>query len=88
MSTDVLYPVLIGAGCLLVALLVHLLTRPKLSRDDIRVPNAGVVAQTNKTATPSEPVRELRTWHVEHESTLLDFFDRIVSSKRNSCCCS
>lgn len=76
MSTDVLYPVLIGAGCLLVALLVHLLTRPKPSRGDIRLPNAGVVAQTNKTATPSEPVRELRTWHVEHESTLLDFFDR------------
>ena len=76
MSTDLLYPVLIGAGCILLVVAVHLLTRPKPSRSDITVPASNALVATSRPAAPPEPMKQLGTWHVEHEATLLDFFDK------------
>lgn len=69
MSTDVLYPILIGAGCLMLGLVVHLLTRPKPSASDIQLPTDAVAGSEPPNAV------DLGAWHRRHEPALLDFFD-------------
>ncbi len=71
MSTDVLYPILIVLGCLVVVVAVHLLTRPRPSRADIRVPDSPA-GQPDESA-PTR--RQLEAWHRDHESSLLDYLD-------------
>ena len=74
MSTDILYPLLIGGGCVLLVVLVHRLTRPKPSMADITVPEpTGEPAG----ASPSTevPLSALTDWHRSHEATVLDFFE-------------
>lgn len=69
MLTDVLYPLLIAAGCLVIVIVVHLLTRPRPSRADIRLPDGAAAAD-------DEPTRqELEGWHRGHEGAVLDYLD-------------
>ena len=71
MSTDVLYPLLIVAGCVVVVVAVHLLTRPRPSPADIRVPTGPGPAPAD-----GEPTRrQLEQWHRRHESSVLDYLD-------------
>lgn len=70
MLTDVIYPLLIAAGCLVIVIVVHLLTRPRPSRADIRLPDGGTVTDDG------EPTRqELERWHRDHEAAVLDYLD-------------
>ena len=70
MTTDVIYPLLIAAGCLAIVIAVHLLTRPRPSRADIRIPDGG------GPAGDGEPTRkELEQWHRDHEAAVLDYLD-------------
>ena len=70
MTTDVIYPLLIAAGCLVIVIVVHLLTRPRPSRADIRIPDG------SGTADDGEPTRkELEVWHRDHEGSVLDYLD-------------
>lgn len=71
MSTDVLYPVLIGVGCLLVVIVVHLLTRKRPSQSDINVPAAG----TPDLDASQAPALALAAWHRRHEASVLDFIE-------------
>ncbi len=71
MSTDILYPLLIGAGCLVLVILVHLATRPKPSRDDITIPEGG--GSNGDEGAPR--AGDLLTWHRTHEQSVLDFLD-------------
>ncbi|MGI9621996.1 MAG: hypothetical protein ACR2PK_04095 [Acidimicrobiales bacterium] len=68
MSTDILYPILIGVGCLAIIVIVHLLTRPKPSKADIRLP---------ESASPADEatIDQLGEWHRNHEATVLGFLD-------------
>ena len=68
MATDIVYPSLIVLGCLLIVLVVHRLTRPRPSRDDINLPQH---ARTEGALSPSD----LRAWHVAHEGAVLDYLD-------------
>ena len=68
MTTDVFYPMLIVLGCLLIVVVVHRLTRPRPSRDDINLPKH---ALDGGTLSPSD----LRTWHVSYEGAVLDYLD-------------
>ena len=69
MTTDVIYPLLIAAGCLVIVIVVHLLTRPRPSRADIRIPDGSGTAD-------GEPTRkELEVWHRDHEGSVLDYLD-------------
>lgn len=74
MSTDILYPLLIGAGCVALAVIVHLLTRPKPSRDDITLPST---PERDRSPTPAATADELAGWHRDHEATVLGFIDAI-----------
>ncbi len=68
-SADIVYPLLIAVGCIGLALVVHLLTRPKPTRNDIAVPGA-------TSASPSTPQpAELASWHRDHENTLASFVE-------------
>ena len=70
MTTDVIYPLLIAAGCLVIVIAVHLLTRPRPSRADIRIPDGG------GSSDDGEPTRkELEQWHRDHEAAVLDYLD-------------
>ena len=70
MTTDVIYPLLIAAGCLIIVVVVHLLTRPRPSPSDIRLPGGGGPVDDD------EPTRqELDGWHRDHEASLLDYLD-------------
>jgi hypothetical protein len=72
MSTDLLYPLLIAAGCLVLVVLVHVVTKPKPSRDDITLPvNGGPDPEGRRVPKPSD----LLSWHRDHEATMLDFLD-------------
>lgn len=73
MSTDILYPILIGLGCLLLVYIVHLVTRPKPTRADITVPS-GATASGGVGKSASVTVA-LADWHRANEAALLDFFD-------------
>ncbi len=77
MSTDVLYPSLIGLGCLLLALVVHLLTRPEPSRNDITLPDTRRPTGTGgpREAPDRRPGMALQDWHRTNESTLLAFLE-------------
>ncbi len=66
-----LYPVLIGLGCLVLVVTVHLLTRPKPSRRDIKLP-----ATPEPATTAPRPGLALADWHRAHEATVLSFLDR------------
>lgn len=68
MSTDILYPILIGVGCLAVIVVIHLLTRPKPSKADIRLP-------ATTSPTDDATVEELSEWHRTHEAAILGFID-------------
>ena len=84
MSTDILYPLLIGGGCVLLVVLVHRLTRPKPSMADITVPEA--TGDREVASPPTDvPVSALTEWHRSHEATVLDFFeyhDALVAAGR------
>jgi len=69
-STDILFPLLIGGGCLLLVGVVHLLTRARPSRADIRVPEAPADPVVIPTRSPAPA---LSTWHRQHEASVLDF---------------
>lgn len=73
MSTDVLYPILIGLGCLLLVYIVHLVTRPKPTRADITVPRGATAAGPDGESV--SVTLALADWHQENEAALLDFFD-------------
>lgn len=70
MTTDVLYPLLIAAGCLAIVIIVHLLTRPRPSRADIRLPETGA---GNGDGEPTR--QELERWHRGQEDAVLDYLD-------------
>ncbi len=72
MSTDILYPILIGVACLVLVVVVHLITRPKPSRSDITVPGAHSRLPEN-SVEPS--ALDLEEWHQTHEATLLTFIE-------------
>ena len=72
MSTDILYPLLIGGGCLVIGVMVHLSTRPKPSRADITLP---AVAGGSGAGVTS--VGNLSIWHRTHESAVLAFVDLV-----------
>lgn len=72
MSTDILYPLLIGGGCLVIAVMVHLLTRPKPSRADITLPAVAGGAPAGIAS-----VGDLSSWHRTHESAVLAFVDLV-----------
>lgn len=70
MTTDVIYPLLIAAGCVVIVVVVHLLTRPRPSRADIRIPTAG-----GATGEGAPTRRQLEQWHRDHEAAVLDYLD-------------
>jgi hypothetical protein len=74
MSTDILYPLLIGAGCVALVVVVHLLTRPKPSRADITLPPA---PDADRDPAPVATAGELAGWHREHEVAVLAFIDAV-----------
>lgn len=76
MSTDILYPLLIGGGCVLIGVVVHLLTRPKPSRADITLPAHADVAEHGVAS-----VSDLHTWHRTHESAVLGFVDLVDGAR-------
>lgn len=75
MSNDVLYPLLIGAGCLVLVVVIHLLTRPRPSRADIRVP-AAIADESAVSTMTTSPALALGAWHRDHEAVVLDFIAR------------
>ncbi len=79
MSNDILYPALIGLACLVVATVVHLLTRPRPSRSDITLPGA----QSRLPAQVAEPsALDLEAWHHAHEGALLTFIEHYDGDRR------
>jgi len=81
MSTDILYPSLIGATCLVIVVVVHLLTRPKPSPADIHVPRSPHGA-VDDAAPPT--ALDLAEWHRTHESSLLSFIEGFARDERPS----
>ena len=70
-SADIVYPLLIAVGCIGLAVVVHLLTRPKPSRSDIAVPDSGPMP------APTRQAGELGAWHRMHEDALASFVEAI-----------
>jgi hypothetical protein len=68
--SDVVFPVLIVLGCLVITGLIHLLTRPRPSADDIALP-ARQAPDTRANHRVS-----LANWHLEFGAALVDFIDR------------
>jgi hypothetical protein len=68
--SDVVYPALIVAGCLLIAGLIHVFTRLRPSADDIALP-ARQVPDTRANHRVA-----LANWHLEFGAALVDFIDR------------
>lgn len=66
---DVVYPTLIVLACLAIAGLIHVLTRPRPSTDDIALP-----ARTRPDANANHRVA-LANWHLEYGTALVDFID-------------
>jgi hypothetical protein len=88
-STDILYPVLIALGCGTFAALVHRLTRPRPTRDDIATPllmpsddltgpgaDIGTAGDAQPTHARSDALA-LSTWHRSYEDALLCFIEAV-----------
>jgi hypothetical protein len=88
-STDILYPVLIALGCGIFAALVHRLTKPRPTRDDIATPQLmssddrtgqGADIGTTGGVQPTEARTEalaLSAWHRSYEDALLCFIEAV-----------
>jgi len=68
--SDVVYPALIVLGCLVIAALIHLVTRPRPSADDITLPAPRVPDMRANHRV------DLANWHLEFGSVLIDYIDR------------
>ncbi len=82
MSNDLLLPLLVCAGCLIIIVFVYLRTRPKPSPRTISIPEA---QSGHKEASDFEPLfadppeattdQGLTSWHETFESAVLDFIE-------------
>jgi hypothetical protein len=67
--SDVVYPALIVLGCLVIAALIHLVTRPRPSADDIALP-----ARRLPDNRANHRVA-LANWHLEFGPVVVDYID-------------
>ena len=67
--SDVVYPALIVLGCVAIAALIHLATRPRPSAADLALP-----ARRRPGANANHRVA-LANWHLEYGGALVDFID-------------
>lgn len=83
MPNDVLFPVLIGLAAVAVAIVIHLLTRPKPSRLDIDPSPSRRPLRRKARRAPAKDTaavsptgkRDLLAWHRDHEGDVLALFD-------------
>lgn len=88
-TSDVVYPFLIAAGCGLVVAAVHLVTRRRPTRADIAVPESRPATTHGSKPDPGpagEPADAagLQAWHLSHEATLLAFMEEVGASARGN----
>ncbi len=67
--TDVVYPALIILGCIAIAAVIHLATRPRPSADDLELPTR------HRPDTNANHRVALANWHLEYGAALVDFID-------------
>ena len=83
MLSDLMLPVLVCAGCLVIIVFVYLKTRTKSERKAFAIPNnQSIKPLRNKGSVPLDPDsgqatldQGLLPWHESFENTVLDFIE-------------
>ena len=79
MLSDLMLPVLVCAGCLVIIVFAYLKTRTKSERKAFSIPNSQSIKPIqNEGSEPLDPValgQDLLPWHELFESAVLDFIE-------------